>query len=124
MAHAAALARRVTRTRQIELLSEQTLRQRLASQETELRRQHAEEQARLLEQLERLTAALAQANKRPAHAAAPASPDWRETLDAIKSSCQQLQQQYQDTLDRAGYNALSTIIANVNGLLTDKDSPP
>jgi signal transduction histidine kinase len=116
VAHATALARRVTRTRQIESINEQALRKEHALREAELKREQAEERARLADELERANQALAESNEQLNQFASVASHDLQAPLRRVVSFCELLKAKENEKFDEESRMYLEFIVSSAQGM--------
>jgi DNA-binding response OmpR family regulator len=118
VAHATALARRIARTRQIESMNEQALRKELELREAALKRQQAEERARLADELERANQALAESNEQLNQFAYVASHDLQTPLRRVISFGELLQRNANDKLDDRSNEFIECIVTSSRGMQT------
>ncbi len=118
VAHTTALARRVARTRQIESMNKQAARKELDLRETELKRQQAEERARLVEELENANQTLGESNDRLQRFAHFASHELRTPLDRVIRLAELLRERTKDRLDEECGKTVDEIIETVREMQT------
>jgi light-regulated signal transduction histidine kinase (bacteriophytochrome) len=116
VAHTTALARRMARTRQIQSMNEQAVRKQLELREAEIKRQQAEERARLADELERANQALAESNEQLQQFAHVASHDLQAPLRRVILLCGLLRDNAKDKLDKESAESIQYVIKSANGM--------